>query len=39
MCQTAHSLRPHSAVVVDGHDRAPARSMLRAVGFTDEDFK
>jgi len=31
--------RPHSSVVVDGHDRAPARSMLRAVGFTDEDFK
>ena len=39
MCQTANSLRPHSSVVVDGHDRAPARSMLRAVGFTDEDFK
>ena len=39
MCQTAHSLRPHSSVVVDGHDRAPARSMLRAVGFTAEDFK
>jgi dihydroxy-acid dehydratase len=33
------SLRPHSSVVVDGHDRAPARSMLRAVGFTDEDFR
>jgi len=33
------SLRPHSSVVVDGHDRAPARSMLRAVGFKDEDFK
>ncbi|MBK9990851.1 MAG: dihydroxy-acid dehydratase [Verrucomicrobia bacterium] len=32
-------LRPHSSVVVDGHDRAPARSMLRAVGFKDEDFK
>ena len=31
--------RPHSAVVVDGDDRAPARSMLRAVGFNDEDFK
>ncbi|ACB76300.1 dihydroxy-acid dehydratase [Opitutus terrae] len=31
--------RPHSSVVVDGHDRAPARSMLRAVGFTDEDFR
>ena len=32
-------LRPHSSVVVDGNDRAPARSMLRAVGFTDEDFR
>ena len=31
--------RPHSSVVVDGNDRAPARSMLRAVGFSDEDFK
>lgn len=31
--------RTHSSVVVDGPDRAPARSMLRAVGFTDEDFK
>ncbi|MDQ8205151.1 dihydroxy-acid dehydratase [Pelagicoccus sp. SDUM812003] len=31
--------RPHSATLVDGNDRAPARSMLRAVGFTDEDFK
>jgi dihydroxy-acid dehydratase len=35
----ADSLRPHSSVVVDGNDRAPARSMLRAVGFTDDDFK
>ena len=25
--------------MVDGNDRAPARSMLRAVGFQDEDFK
>ena len=32
-------LRPHSSVVVDGNDRAPARSMLRAVGFTDDDFQ
>ena len=33
------SKRPHSSVVVDGNDRAPARSMLRAVGFTDADFQ
>mgnify|MGYP003322783631 FL=1 len=31
--------RPHSSVVVDGPDRAPARAMLRAVGFDDADFK
>lgn len=31
--------RPHSATVVDGNDRAPARAMLRAVGFEDADFK
>jgi len=35
---SASTNRPHSSVVVDGNDRAPARSMLRAVGFTDEDF-
>jgi dihydroxy-acid dehydratase len=40
MCSTSSSFpRPHSSVVVDGNDRAPARSMLRAVGFTDEDFQ
>ncbi len=32
------SRRPYSSVVVDGNDRAGARSMLRAVGFSDEDF-
>ncbi|MBL4575578.1 MAG: dihydroxy-acid dehydratase [Opitutaceae bacterium] len=31
--------RKHSSIVVDGNDRAPARSMLRAVGFEDDDFK
>lgn len=31
--------RRHSAIVVDGPDRAPSRAMLRAVGFNDEDFK
>lgn len=34
----APSLRPHSSLVVDGPDRTPNRSMLRAVGFTDADF-
>jgi dihydroxy-acid dehydratase len=31
--------RTHSAPVVDGYDRAPSRSMLRAVGFEDADFE
>ncbi len=30
--------RPYSALITDGYDRAPSRSMLRAVGFTSEDF-
>ena len=30
--------RPRSARIVDGPDRAPARAMLRAIGFTNEDF-
>ena len=30
--------RPRSWEVTEGPQRAPARSMLRAVGFTDEDF-
>ena len=31
-------IRKYSAIVVDGHDRAPNRAMLRATGFKDEDF-
>ena len=34
-----NELRSHSSIVVDGADRAPNRSMLRAVGFKSEDFK
>ena len=32
-------LRKHSSIVVDGVEQAPSRSMLRAVGFSDDDFK
>ena len=32
------SLRAHSAIVLDGPERAPSRSMLYAVGFKKEDF-
>jgi len=38
MSASSPSPRQHSAIVNDGPDRAPNRSMLRAVGFTDEDF-
>jgi dihydroxy-acid dehydratase len=31
--------RPHSSELVDGIRKAPGRAMLRATGFTDEDFK
>lgn len=32
-------LRRYSRVVVDGDEQAPSRGMLRAVGFTEEDFQ
>ncbi len=32
-------IRKYSSLVVDGIERAPSRSMLRAVGFDDADFK
>ena len=31
--------RKHSSKVVDGIEKTPARAMLRAVGFNDDDFK
>jgi dihydroxy-acid dehydratase len=33
------NLRPFSSIVTDGYDRAASRGMLRAVGFSTEDFK
>jgi len=32
-------VRKYSSIIVEGDDRAPNRSMLRAVGFKDADFK
>ncbi len=32
-------LRRYSRIVVDGVEQAPSRAMLRAVGFSEEDFK
>ncbi|MFQ5788106.1 MAG: dihydroxy-acid dehydratase, partial [Thermodesulfobacteriota bacterium] len=34
-----NGIRKHSSIIVEGDDRAPNRSMLRAVGFKDADFK
>ncbi len=39
MTDIPEHMRKYSSQVVDGVETAPARSMLRAVGFTDEDFK
>ena len=36
---TDKDLRKNSSIVVDGVEQAPSRSMLRAVGFVDGDFK
>ena len=36
---TDDNTRKYSSKMVDGIERAPGRAMLRAVGFTDEDFK
>jgi dihydroxy-acid dehydratase len=33
----AENSKPRSHVITDGPDRAPARAMLKAVGFTDDD--
>jgi len=37
--KTKNNTRKYSSIYVDGAGRAPSRSMLRAVGFKDEDFQ
>ena len=39
MTQITDNMRKFSSQVVDGVEAAPGRAMLRAVGFSDEDFK
>ena len=34
-----HPMKLNSHTITQGRDRAPARSMLKAIGFTDEDLK
>lgn len=36
---TNKDLRKHSKIMVDGVEQSPSRSMLRAVGFKDADFR
>ncbi len=37
MADSNNPLRPNSSVLLDGPSRAPARAMMKAVGYTDED--
>jgi dihydroxy-acid dehydratase len=37
MKPNSHSLKPYSYVVSEGIDRAPARAMLKGIGYTEED--
>jgi dihydroxy-acid dehydratase len=39
MIKITEHMRKYSSQVVDGLEATPARAMLRAVGFTNEDFK
>ena len=39
MGKTEKDLRNRSKAISEGANRAPNRAMLRAVGFTDDDFK
>lgn len=39
LSDTPHDLRERSRVTVDGPERAPHRSMYRAMGLTDQDFR
>jgi dihydroxy-acid dehydratase len=39
MTETAGGTRRRSAAITEGADRAPARAMLKAVGYSDEDLR
>ena len=39
MSNSEKDLRIHSSVISEGKNRTPNRAMLRAVGFSDEDFQ
>ncbi len=35
----SYDIKANSAIITEGRDRAPARAMYKAVGFTDEDLR
>src|SRR3982750_2016270 len=35
----AYDIKANSSILLSGRDRAPARSFLKAIGYTDEDLK
>ena len=35
----SEDLQRHSRLLIGGPDRAPARAMMRAVGYGDDDFR
>ncbi|MDO8530864.1 MAG: dihydroxy-acid dehydratase [Dehalococcoidia bacterium] len=39
MTPATHDPRQHSRILLDGPDRAPARAMMKAIGYTDEDMR
>jgi dihydroxy-acid dehydratase len=39
MADDNRALRPNSSILLDGPSRAPARAMMKAVGYTDEDLR
>src|SRR5438309_3747670 len=39
MTTESFDMRHRSRILLEGRDRAPARSMLKAIGFTDEDLR
>jgi dihydroxy-acid dehydratase len=37
--RVSYDIKANSAIITEGRDRAPARAMYKAVGFTDEDLR
>jgi dihydroxy-acid dehydratase len=35
----AYDIKANSSILLSGRDRAPARSFLKAIGYTDDDLQ